>query len=93
MPLAEGEDYTYYINQAGGLGDLAKADEIMVIQGASRSWISPLDNKVTIEEGDYIFVPKEQLRSLSSRAVEYSLYVGMLASVATVILLIVTLFK
>lgn len=93
VPLVEGKDYSYYINQAGGLGELAKEDEIMVIQGASRSWISPLDNKVIIEEGDYIFVPKEQLRSISSRAVEYSLYVGMLASITTVILLIVTLFK
>ncbi len=93
VPLVEGEDYTYYINKAGGLGELAIVDEIMVIQGASRSWISPLDNKVTIEESDYIFVPKEQLRSLSSRALEYSLYVGMLASVATVILLIVTLLR
>lgn len=93
VPLVEDKDYEYYINIAGGLGELAVEDEIMVIKGGSRAWISPINQKVKIEEGDYIYVPKEQLRSFSSRAIEYSIYVGMLASVATVVLVIFNVFK
>ena len=49
--FAEGEDYKYYINEAGGMGEFAVVDEIMVIKGGSRFWISPLEQKVTLEEG------------------------------------------
>ncbi len=93
VTLFKGKDYKYYIKEAGGLGQLAIKDEIMVIKGGSRFWISPLEHKVKIEEGDYIYVPKERLRSFSSHAVEYSIYVGMLASVATVILVVLNIFK
>jgi len=93
IPFLEGKDYKYYINEAGGLGELAIEDEIMVIKGGSRAWISPINQEVIIQEGDYIYVPKEQLRSFRSYAVEYSIYVGMLASIATVILLVITAFK
>ena len=65
----------------------------MVIKGGSRTWISPLINEVKIEEGDYIYVPKQSLRSFRNYAAEYAIYVGMLASIATVILLIITAFK
>jgi len=93
IPFIEGKDYEYYVNEAGGLGELAIADEIMVIKAGSRAWISPINHEVKIQEGDYIYVPKEQLRSFRSYAVEYSIYVGMLASIATVILLVITAFK
>ena len=63
IPLVEGKDYNYYINEAGGLGEIAVKDEIMVIKGGSRFWISPIEQKVTLEEGDYIYVPKERLIS------------------------------
>ncbi|MEE8598567.1 MAG: cupin domain-containing protein, partial [Dehalococcoidales bacterium] len=82
-----------YISEAGGMGELAIEDEIMVIKGGSRYWISPYDQTVILEEGDYVYVPKESLRSFRAYAGEYALYIGMLASVATVILLVITAFK
>jgi protein involved in polysaccharide export with SLBB domain len=91
--LADGKDFSYYISEAGGMGKLAVVDEIMVIKGGSRYWISPYEQTVILEEGDYVYVPKERLRSFRSYSGEYALYIGMLASIATVILLVITAFK
>jgi len=91
--LFEGKDYEYYLNEAGGLGELAKDDEIMVIKGGSRTWISPLINEVKIEEGDYIYVPKQILRAFRSYAFEYSVYISMLAGIAAILLAVISLTK
>lgn len=91
VTFVEGKNYDYYVNEASGLGELAEEDEIMVIKGGSRAWISPLRNPVTIEEGDYIYVPKQNLRTFRSYIVEYSVYVSLLASIAAILLSIVTI--
>ncbi len=93
IPIVEGMQYNYYIQKAGGLGELAVEDDIMVIKGGSRAWVSPVKERVVLEEGDYIYVPKERLRSTRDYAAEYSIYIQMLSSIATVVLLIITAFK
>ena len=91
VTFIEGKDYTYYVNEASGLGELAEEDEVMLIKGGSRAWISPLREEVEIEEGDYIYVPKENLRTFRSYILEYSVYVSLLASIAAILLSIVTI--
>jgi protein involved in polysaccharide export with SLBB domain len=91
VTFIEEKDYTYYVNEASGLGELAEADDIMVIKGGSRAWISPIRENVVIEEGDYIYVPKQNLRSFRSYVFEYSVYVSLLASIAAILLSIVTI--
>jgi protein involved in polysaccharide export with SLBB domain len=86
-----GKDYNYYLKEAGGVGELAIEDEIMVIKGGSRAWISADNDSVTVEEGDYIYVPKESLRSTRSYIMEYSVYLGVLASLAAILLSIITI--
>lgn len=93
VTFIEGKDYNYYVDEASGLGELAEDDEIMVIKGGSRVWLSPLRETVTLEEGDYIYVPKQSLRTIRSYIFEYSVYVGLLASIAAILLSIVTLSK
>jgi len=93
VPLSSGKDYQFYIDEAGGMGHLAEDEDIMVIKGGSRNWISPIDNEVEIHEGDYIYVPKERLRSFRSYVQEYSTYVSLIGSVATIILLFIQLGK
>jgi len=87
----EGKNYEYYVNEASGLGELAEDDEIMIIKGGSRAWISVDSDSVTIEEGDYIYVPKESLKSTRSYILEYSVYLSVLASIAAILLAIVTI--
>jgi protein involved in polysaccharide export with SLBB domain len=89
--FSEGKNYKYYLNQSGGLGQYAE-NEIMIIKGNTRNWISAEENTV-IEDGDYIFVPKQRLRSFNSYVQEYSAYVSIIASIATVILLILQFGK
>jgi protein involved in polysaccharide export with SLBB domain len=91
VTFVEGKDYNYYVNEASGLGELAEEDEIMVIKGGSRAWISPLREEVEVEEGDYIYVPKVNLRSFRSYVFEYSVYISLLASIAAILLSIVTI--
>ena len=75
------------------LGELAEEDEIMVIKGGSRAWIPADNDSVTIEEGDYIYVPKENLRSTRSYIMEYSVYLGVLASLAAILLSVITIAR
>ena len=91
VTFIEGKDYNYYVTEASGLGELAVEDEIMIIKGGSRAWISTENGSVTIEEGDYIYVPKESLRSTRSYIMEYSVYLSVLASIAAILLSIVTI--
>ncbi|MCR4417445.1 MAG: SLBB domain-containing protein [Ignavibacteria bacterium] len=74
-----GKDYHYYIQQAGGLGQTAK-DEIYLIKGKSRAWIKLNDKeKVEIEPGDFIWVPKKPIRDFDY----YVQRVGFVGSIVT----------
>jgi len=88
-----GKNYEYYLNEAGGMGELAEEDNLMVIKGGSRTWISPLINEVKIEEGDYIYVPKQILRTFRSYVLEYSVYVSLLATISAILLAVLNFTK
>ena len=85
------KDYQYYISQAGGVGEYSD-DGIMVIKGDSRNWV-PATSDVAIEDGDFIFVPKQRIRSFQSTITEWSVYTSIVGSIATVLLLIYQLTK
>jgi protein involved in polysaccharide export with SLBB domain len=88
------KDFRYYISQAGGMGEYAEdEDEIMVIKGNTREWISPLEKNVIIEEGDYIYVPRELSYSFNYYVAVAANYLSVVASVATLILLLVQFNK
>lgn len=91
VTFVDGKDYNYYVSEASGIGELAEDDEIMIIKAGSRAWIPADNDSVKIEEGDYIYVPKESLRSTRSYIMEYSVYLGVLASIAAILLSIVTI--
>ncbi len=91
VKYVENKDYLYYIVQAGGLGEYAE-DDVMIIKGDSRNWITANSN-IEIEDGDYIFVPKERIRSFQSTIAEWGGYFSIVGSIATVLLLIVQLTK
>jgi protein involved in polysaccharide export with SLBB domain len=90
--FVEGKDYNYYINQAGGFGEFSD-DDVMLIKGNSHKWISLTDNNVNIEDGDYIYIPKNPKRSFGYYLSLTSNYLSIVGSVATIILLLVQLNK
>ncbi len=84
-----GEDFRYYIKKAGGYGEYAQSEgDVMVIKNSTKNWISPTDYKVNIEEGDYIWVPKKPLRPFNYYVGLVGSYFSIIASVATLILLL-----
>jgi mannose-6-phosphate isomerase-like protein (cupin superfamily) len=84
----EGKDYRYYIDLAGGLGEFAIEDEIMVIKGGTQEWVSPVEQQVTIEPGDIIYIPRELNRSFAWQVSEYAGYFSIIGNIATLILLL-----
>jgi polysaccharide biosynthesis/export protein len=63
IPFIPGMDYKYYIQKCDGYTDNAREGEVMIIKRATRQWLSPKETK--IEEGDYVWVPKEPQRTFA----------------------------
>ncbi|MEI7812994.1 MAG: SLBB domain-containing protein [Ignavibacteria bacterium] len=91
---SEGKDINYYIEQVGGLGELAKdIDEINIIKAKSRAWVSLSNENVIIEPGDYIWVPKKTPRTFSYYLQKVGTISGIIGTIATVALLLVQVNK
>jgi protein involved in polysaccharide export with SLBB domain len=88
----ENKDYSYYISQAGGLGEYAD-DEIMVIKNLSREWIMAQEENSILEEGDYIWVPRTSSHSFNYYVYSIGGYLSIVGSAATIILLLIQLGK
>ena len=84
--FVNGKDYEYYIDKAGGYGDYADKD-IMIIKGSSHNWIHA-DDQAVLQEGDFIYVPKNPVRSFRYYLAETATYLGILGSIATIYLLL-----
>ena len=65
----------------------------MLIKAATREWIPADKEGVTVEEGDYIYVPRSISRSFKYYVKTTSLFLGIIGSLATIALLIVNLTK
>ncbi len=85
-----GENYKYYIEKAGGLAETAREDEeeIVVIKGKEMNWVTKEKEKLNLEPGDYIYVPKEIPRNFWYDFSKFSGIIGVIGSVATVVLLL-----
>ena len=85
----KGEDFRYYIQKAGGYGEYAQGEgEVMVIKNSSKNWLEADDDKTTIEEGDYVWVPRSPPKSFNYYVRTVASYLSIVASVATIILLL-----
>ncbi len=94
VSYSEGKDYKYYIKEAGGLGELAQDEEdIMIIKSESKEWISAVGDPINIEPGDYIYVPKDPVRSFDYHITKLTNYLSIIGSIATIIILVVQLGK
>jgi protein involved in polysaccharide export with SLBB domain len=92
IDFVEGNNYMYYVTKAGGLSEYADED-IMIIKGDTRNWISAEEVNTKIEEGDYIWIPKDPVRSFDYHISRLSNYLSIVGSIATIIILVVQLGK
>ncbi len=88
------KDYSYYVEKAGGATELAK-EEIMVIKGETKEWISASDGRKSfhIEPGDFVFVPKTPVYSFNHYLDVTAKYAAIIGGIATTALLIVQVTK
>ncbi|MCU0343039.1 MAG: SLBB domain-containing protein [Ignavibacterium sp.] len=83
---APDQNYEYYLNKAGGIGETAL--DVYIIKGQSRSWVSAEDYpNTTIEPGDYIWVSKQTPRTFWYHIEQAARITAIIGSVATVLLL------
>ncbi|HMD13401.1 MAG TPA: SLBB domain-containing protein, partial [Bacteroidota bacterium] len=57
VPFVPGEHVDYYISKAGGFTERARHGDVKVIKGTTKQWLAP--GETTIEDGDYVWVPKD----------------------------------
>jgi polysaccharide biosynthesis/export protein len=76
IPFIPGMDYKYYVQKCSGFTDNARSGDVMIIKKATRQWLTP--KETTIEEGDYVWVPKEPIRS-------FAYYINLFSQTAAVI--------
>lgn len=89
-----GKDVSYYVRQAGGLGELSRDfDEISVIKAKTRKWVPVTDESLKIEPGDYIWVPKKVPRTFMWYFDRYMTRVAAVASVVSTIVTIILLSR
>lgn len=81
VPYISGKDVDFYIQRAGGFTDRARTGDVMIIKRSSRQWLAP--KETTIEEGDYVWVPKVIERS-------FGYYMGIIGQAASVVSVAVT---
>jgi len=80
VPFVAGENVDYYIRHAGGFTDRARQGDVKVIKGKTKQWLSP--GETTIEDGDYIWVPKDPDHSFAY----YMTIASQAASVLSVVI-------
>jgi protein involved in polysaccharide export with SLBB domain len=91
VPYKAGAKFDYYIEQAGGYSERADVSEARLIKQKTQEWREP--DIATIEEGDYIFVPRKPVRDF---AFFFNIFRDVLAvagAIATIALLIVQVNK
>jgi protein involved in polysaccharide export with SLBB domain len=81
VPYISGKNVDFYIQRAGGFTDRARTGDVMIIKRSSRQWLVP--KETTIEEGDYVWVPKVIERS-------FGYYMGIIGQAASVVSVAVT---
>lgn len=88
VPFVEGKGFNYYVDQASGYTNEARSGDVKVIKGGTRVWLDP--GETTIEDGDFIWVPKEIHRPFAYYVNTYAQIFSIIGVVATVALLVNT---
>lgn len=89
VPFVKGMNIEYYIAKAGGFTDRARKGDVQIIKSKTKQWLDP--DETTIEEGDYIWIPKDPDRpfayymTIASQAASVlSVVVGIMVVIAQV---------
>ncbi len=79
IPYVQGQPVRYYVRKAGGYTDHSRPGDVKVIKNRTKQWLNPGETEV--EDGDYIWVPKDPDRPF----IYYATIASQVASVLSVI--------
>jgi protein involved in polysaccharide export with SLBB domain len=91
VPFAEGKEYKYYVKKAGDFTDKARTGDVMIIKRSNHQWLAPGETK--IEEGDYVWVPKEIEHSFGYYMNIFSQTAAVITAAVSIALLAIQLRK
>ncbi len=91
IPFVKGESMEYYIAKCGGFTDAARKGDVKIIKAKTKQWLEP--DETTIEEGDYIWVPKKPERTFAYYTTILSQTASILSVVIGIAVLIVQVSK
>ncbi|MBN2572327.1 MAG: SLBB domain-containing protein [Ignavibacteriales bacterium] len=84
ISFQDGKNYEYYLDAAGGLGEIA--DEVKIISGKTRNWLDA-DTETPIFPGDFVYVTKDVPRGFWYHMGRVGTVAGIVGSIATLVLL------
>lgn len=91
IPFIPGQAVSYYIRKAGGFTERARPSDVKVIKARTKQWLSP--KETTVDEGDYIWIPKEPDRTFAYYMTIASQAASVLSVIAGMAVLIVQLSR
>lgn len=80
------KDIDFYIALAGGTTEHAEKDDIRIIKASTKQWLTP--DETTIEEGDYLWIPKEPFRPFDYYLNVYSQLFGIVGTIVSLIIIV-----
>jgi protein involved in polysaccharide export with SLBB domain len=80
IPYVKEREVDYYVAKCGGFTDAARKVDVKIIKSKTKQWLDP--DETTIEEGDYIWVPKTPERT-------FAYYTTVLAQTASILSVVV----
>jgi hypothetical protein len=79
------------VSLAGGFTEYARSSDTRIIKANTKQWLKP--DETTIEEGDYVWIPKEPYRPFAYYMQVYGQLFGIIGTLVTVVVLVVQLKK
>ncbi len=86
-----GKSFDFYVSLAGGYTEYARSGDTRIIKANTKQWLKP--DETTIDEGDYVWVPKEPYRPFAYYMQLYGQLFSIIGTVVTLVVLVVQLKK
>jgi protein involved in polysaccharide export with SLBB domain len=91
VAYVSGKSYDFYVSLAGGFTEYARSSDTRIIKATTKQWLKP--DETTIQDGDYVWVPKEPYRPFGYYMQIYGELFSIIGTLATLVVLAVQLKK
>lgn len=91
IPFIKDKTVEYYTSKCGGFTDAARKGDVKIIKSKTKQWLDP--DETTVEEGDYIWVPKTPERTFAYYTTVLSQTASILSVVIGIAVLIIQVTK